>query len=65
MDLRSFDQNFEVNALIYDEKVAIKLKESFMEDLSYCEQLSLEEYSNRSVSRRIAEAIARIFSPIL
>lgn len=65
MDLRSFDQNFEVNALIYDETVATKLKESFMEDLSYCELLSLEEYSKRSISRRIAEGIARIFSPIL
>ncbi len=65
MDLRSFDQNFEVNALIYDEKIAIKLKESFMDDLTFCELLNLDEYSKRPISRRIAEGIARIFSPIL
>ena len=65
MDLRSFDQNFEVNALIYDESVTKKLKSDFIEDLSHCDELNLEEYNNRSYSKRIAEGIARIFSPIL
>jgi len=65
MDLRSFDQNFEVNAIIYDEKISVKLKEFFLEDLTYCEKLNLETYNKRPIARRIAEGIARIFSPIL
>ncbi len=65
MDLRSFDQNFEINALIYDEKIAKQLKTSFVDDLTNCDQLNLDEYNNRPFSRRIAEGIARIFSPIL
>lgn len=65
MDLRSFDQNFEVNALIYDEKIATELKNSFVDDLKFCELLTLEEYNNRPLTRRIAEGVARIFSPIL
>jgi len=65
MDLRSFDQNFEVNALIYDEKIAKELKSSFMEDLSHCDKLTLEEFKDRPFIKRIAEGVARIFSPIL
>lgn len=65
MDLRSFDQNFEVNALIYDEKVATQLKNGFIDDLTYCHLLTLEEHCNRPITRRIAEGVARIFSPIL
>lgn len=65
MDLRSFDQNFEVNALIYNEKITTQLKNSFLDDLSYCDILKLEDYVKRPFSRRIAEGVARIFSPIL
>jgi len=65
MDLRSFDQNFEANAVIYDESITTKLKSYFIEDLKYCDKLNLITYSKRPVSRRIAEGIARIFSPIL
>jgi len=65
MDLRSFDQNFEVNALIYDENIAKKLKAFYMEDISNSKLLKLEDYVNRPLSRRIAEGIARILSPIL
>src|SRR5690606_19996062 len=32
LDLRSFDLNFEVNALVYDENFATELAESFDED---------------------------------
>jgi len=65
MDLRSFDQNFEVNALIYNEKITMQLKTSFLDDLSYCDILMLKDYIKRPFTRRIAEGVARIFSPIL
>lgn len=65
MDLRSFDQNFEVNALIYDEDIARQLKNSFLDDIVNCEVLTLDNYNKRAMSAKIAEGVAKIFSPIL
>ena len=65
MDIRSFDDNFEVNALIYDEKITNELKQYFFEDLKECEMLSYEEYKKRGFSRKFKESVARLFSPLL
>ena len=35
MDIRSFDLNFEVNALIYDDDFAAEMREVFFEDLKH------------------------------
>ncbi|PHN04845.1 cardiolipin synthase [Flavilitoribacter nigricans] len=64
-DLRSFEQNFEVNALVYNESLAKELKSYFMEDIENCEELKLEEFKERPVGDKIKEGIAKIFSPIL
>jgi cardiolipin synthase len=37
MDHRSFELNFEVNAVIYDEPFSKKLRKVFAEDLKYAE----------------------------
>lgn len=65
MDLRSFDQNFEVNALIYDKETTLKLKETYLEDLKHCNKVILEEYYNKPFIHHFAQGIARIFSPLL
>ncbi len=65
MDLRSFDQNFEVNALIYDKSITLKLKEAYFEDLKYCDKVILEDYLAKPFFNHLAQGIARIFSPIL
>jgi cardiolipin synthase len=65
MDLRSFDQNFEVNALVYNKDVALKLKEIFIEDLKHCDKVILEEYLAKPFVNHLAQGIARIFSPLL
>ncbi len=65
IDLRSFDQNFEANALIYDSFIAKQLKEIFIEDLKNCEKIILEEYMSRPFVNHFAQGIARIFSPLL
>lgn len=65
IDLRSFDQNFEANALIYDSSIAKQLKEIFIEDLKNCEKIILEEYMSRPFVNHFAQGIARIFSPLL
>lgn len=65
LDIRSFHLNFEVNAFIYDEGVAKKLKKSFYQDLQESKQILLKDYSQRPLHHRFIESVARLFSPIL
>ncbi len=65
MDIRSFDDNFEVNALIYDQNTTSELKDCFFDDLAECEKLTLEDYKRRPLSRKFLESVARLFSPLL
>jgi len=65
LDERSFVQNFEANAFIYDIKTASKLKESFLNDLESCEEITLEIWSLRNRVQKLKESIARLFSPLM
>ncbi len=65
MDIRSFDQNLEINALIYDREIMINLKNSFYNDLSNSYELTPENYQKRPLNQKFKESFARIFSPIL
>jgi cardiolipin synthase len=65
MDVRSFEQNFEVNALIYDEKITLELRERFLEDLQQSEEVILEKWIHRSKVQKMQESIARLFTPLL
>ena len=64
MDIRSFDQNFEVNALIYDEEIAARLETDFLEDLESCVSYTIEEWDNRHWTNNTKESLARILSPL-
>lgn len=65
MDFRSYEQNFELNAFIYDEKNAAILKEAFLSDQQECTEITLSEWSKRPIITRIKESVARLFSPLL
>ncbi len=64
-DIRSFRLNFETNAVIYDDQVAGELKQAYLNDLSYCTQLTPEWYASRSRFFKARASISRLFSPIL
>jgi len=66
IDFRSFDNNFEANAFIYDPKMAHRMKTVFMEDMSHC--VDYEEFMrNRRLSftHRLWESLVRLFSPLM
>ena len=65
MDIRSFEQNFEVNALVYDETVTMELRERFLEDLEQSDEIDLETWQKRPKVQKIKESLARIFTPLL
>lgn len=65
MDIRSFDQNFEVTAIIYNEAVSLKAKEGFIKDLIICDEIKLSEWENRPRHKHWIESFARIFTSML
>jgi cardiolipin synthase len=65
MDIRSFDLNFEAIAIIYDQKINEELKEAFLNDLRESEEILLEDWEKRSKIMKLAEATAKLVSPIL
>lgn len=64
VDIRSFELNFEVTALIYDEKFASKMLVVFGNDIRNSEQVVPEEWDNRKRSWRYKESLARILGPL-
>ena len=64
VDVRSFDLDFEVTALIYDDDFAARLGVRFAEDLKNCREVILSEWINRKRTERYKESLARIFGPL-
>ena len=65
IDHRSFDLNFEVNALVYDKKVATDLKKNFDTDITNARQLHLNDWKNRSFRVQLSEKLLRLIAPLL
>jgi cardiolipin synthase len=64
-DIRSFKLNFETNAFIFDSDFALKMKESFYEDLKYSHELTLDDYNHRSLIIKFKENISTLMTEIL
>lgn len=64
-DLRSFEQNFEVNAILYDPSIAKEMKAYFHEDCENSTELKLDAFRERPWTDKLKEGLAKIFSPIL
>lgn len=64
-DMRSFCLNFEVNAFIYDDRIAGEMEKQYYKDIEDSKELLLEDYQKRSRRMRIKESLMRLISPIL
>ncbi|CAN5465833.1 cardiolipin synthase [soil metagenome] len=65
MDVRSFELNFEVNVIVYDESFATKMRNVFFNDLESAEKIDPERWYKRSAIHQFPEKLARLFSPVL
>ncbi|GGZ91487.1 cardiolipin synthase [Ignatzschineria ureiclastica] len=65
MDIRSFDLNFEVNAIMYDQAFAEKMTAQFYEDLENAVQVTLEEWEKRPKYRVFADKFVYLASSLL
>jgi cardiolipin synthase len=61
-DIRSFQWNFETNAVIYDPDLSRQHRLIFEEDMKRCTEITKEAYAARSRATRIRESFARLFS---
>ncbi|WP_088341890.1 cardiolipin synthase [Robiginitalea sediminis] len=65
VDNRSFQHNYEVNALIFDPEKAITLREDFIRDSERSIVLDYETFRRRPWTHRLIEGAARTLSPLL
>lgn len=65
IDIRSFEQNYEVNALVYDADFTLKLKNDFLADCNLSRSLLLSEHEKRPWIDKLKEGVAKVFSPVL
>lgn len=64
-DIRSFKLNFEVNAFIYDEELAIEQRKYYEEDAEESYLLTEQIIAEYSLWDRFKQQFSRLFSPIL
>jgi cardiolipin synthase len=65
MDHRSFELNFEVNAIVYDRPLAQQMREVFFRDLEVSEKIDPERWYKRPLYDQLPERFARLFSPVM
>lgn len=65
LDIRSFEYNFEVNAIIYNQEISIELENVFENDKKDCFEITLEQWENRPISKKLTQAFMRIVAPLI
>lgn len=65
LDNRSFNINFEINALIYDNEESELLKAQFYTDLENSESIDFDRWKNRPKLDKLKESYSRLWAPML
>jgi cardiolipin synthase len=65
LDIRSFSINYELNAVIYDARLAQELEAAFERDLEDCYPFEPGGYRRSPVLKRLRDSAARLLSPLL
>jgi cardiolipin synthase len=64
-DIRSFNVNFDVNLIFYDDDIVNKIEADFQKSLKQSKEITYEEFTKRKISTKFKQSLARLFSPIL
>jgi cardiolipin synthase len=65
MDYRSFEINFEINAIVYNEETAKEMVEAFNKDIEDCDPMDYERWLKRSAWKKWKESFFRLWAPLL
>jgi len=64
-DYRSFEHNFETNAILYDKDKASHIEALFTKHCTEDAKVDLEDFKKRSPFSKFLEGLAKFFSPLL
>ena len=64
VDFRSFENNFEGNAFIYDHDMALRMKAVFMNDVAQSVLMD-DSDSDSPLLKRLWEGLVRLLAPLL
>lgn len=64
LDHRSFNDDFEIQAIIYDSNLTRELRDSFMADIADSREITPDNWQQRSRWSKIMEPIARLLAPL-
>ncbi len=64
-DFRSFEHNFECNAIVYSRDFNRRMCDIFADDMRHCQRVSLHNWRKRPFRNKVLESIVRLMSPVL
>ncbi|WP_397447092.1 cardiolipin synthase [Polaribacter sp. R77954] len=64
-DCRSFEHNYELNVILYDDKITAEIRQEFDERKNKATQIHLETFNKRSIKQKTLERLCRFLSPLL
>ena len=65
MDIRSFELNFEIMAVIYGANQAQQLEKAFMDDLKLCTEIHHDEWLQQGWYKKLIYSVCRLVSAFL
>ncbi len=65
LDNRSFDLNFEINAVVFDPELAEALANQIETDMSHASQINIDEWNKRPRYIKLLEKIFKLFSSLM
>jgi hypothetical protein len=64
-DMRSFEINYEVNSVFYNEEISKELKAQFIKDLEVCEKFDEVRLKKVTFMKRLRNSVFKLISPIM
>ncbi len=65
LDVRSLRINFEIQAFLYDQNLAVEAETSFENDMRRSLELTFEAWRRRPKTEKIKESVGKLFSSLL
>ncbi|MDC7218561.1 MAG: cardiolipin synthase [Spirochaetales bacterium] len=65
MDIRSFHLHYEINAMLYSDKITTDLRDQFFRDVEECRELTLKDFESLGFFKRFRNSLSRLASPFM